>query len=76
MMIFRYLLNNNLTDSPIIYLCPSVSKFFSFTLWDWCDKENVVIQTVPQNIFNYLRTGNMGIFEKLEPAFQQFVQKK
>ena len=73
---FRYLKDKHLNQSPVLYLCPSVSKICSFALWDECNRMNVLLQTVPQNIFNYFRTGNLGIFEKLDHAFQQTVQKE
>ena len=57
-------------------MCPAVSKSIGFTLWDMCNKYNFVLQTVPQNIYNYIRTSNLGIFEKLGPAFDSTVSNK
>ena len=72
----RYLDENGVMEPPIIYMCPSVSKYCGFTLWQLANSENIVLQTVPQNIFNYLRTSNMGIFEKLLPAYRLLRSKE
>ena len=73
---FSYLFQNGLYESPVVYLCPSVSKFVSFALWDMCNLKKILLQMVPQNIYNYFRTGNMGIFEKLDSGFKQIVSKR
>ena len=59
-----------------MYFVPSVSKYIGFTLWDICNQYQFVMQTVPQNIYNYLRTGNLGIFEKIERVMDQEVLKQ
>ena len=74
--IFSYLARNELYESPVIYLTPAVSKVVGFTLWEMCNRYNFVIQTVPQNIWNYLRTANLGIFDKLDVAFNQLVKTR
>ena len=63
-------------DSPVLYMCPGVSTRIGYTLWDICNQYKFIVQTVPQNIYNYFQTGNMGIFEKVKPAFKQMVEKK
>ena len=73
---FRYLSDNQMNASPVIYLCPRVSQHLAFFMWDLCNKYNYIIQTVPHNIHRYFRTCNMGIFEKTRPKFQEIVRKK
>ena len=72
----RYLENNNLPDFPIIYMCLEVSKHISFYSWDLCNTKNVVLQTVPYNIYRYIKTSNMGVFDKLKPKFLQLCKEK
>ena len=75
-LFFSYLAGNSLFEPPVVYFVPSVSKYIGFTLWDLCNQYNFVIQTVPQNIYNYLRTANLGIFDKLERAFEQEIARQ
>ena len=62
-------------DIPVIYFVPKLSKFINFYIWDQCNLENAIIQTVPYNIYSYLRTGNMGIFEKFTDVFKKVADK-
>ena len=70
-IVFSILKARGMTDIPVIYFVPKLSRFISLYLWDQCNLENVIMQTIPYNIYNYFRTGNMGIFEKVMEAFQR-----
>ena len=59
-----------------MYMAPSLSKHISFALWDKCNCSEYIIQTIPQNIYNYFRNANMGIFEKMQANFQDQVKKE
>ena len=73
---YRDLTEKELLEPPVIYMVPAVSMKIGFTLWDMFNQYNFILQTIPQNIYNYIRTGNLGIFEKIKPAFAQLVRKK
>ena len=73
---FRFLTEQQLFESPVLYMCPSVSKWIGFTLWDMCNNYNFVLQTVPQNIYNYIQTSDLGILEKIIPTFNMQVLEK
>ena len=72
----RFLLQNNLLESPIVYMSPDISKHMSLFAWDICNRQNFVLQTVPYNIYRYLKTANMGIFDKLKPKFEEMAKKR
>ena len=72
----RFLQQRELKDIPVVYYAPRLAKFISFYLWDQCNLENVIVQTIPFNIYNYFRTGNMGVFEKVTPSFQRAVKNQ
>ena len=59
-----------------MYMAPSLSKHISFAWWDKCNRSEYIIQTIPQNIYNYFRTANMGIFDKMQANFQDQVKKE
>ena len=65
----------NMTNIPVIYFVPKMSKHISLYLWDQCNMENVILQTVPYNVYSYLITGNMGVFEKVEESFYKVASK-
>ena len=58
-----------MSESPVIYFTPTLATKIGFYSWDKCNEWNFVIQTVPNNIYRYFRTGNMGIFEKMTTLF-------
>ena len=68
---FSILKARAMNDIPVIYFVPKLSKFITLYLWDQCNLESVIMQTVPYNIYNYFRTGNMGIFEKVLDSFSK-----
>ena len=72
----RYLEENHLEAFPIIYLFPELSKHISLYAWDLCNNQNIVLQTVPCNIHRYMRTCNMGVFDKLKPEFDGMAKEK
>ena len=72
----RYLGQNDLQESPIVYLSPEMAKQISFFGWDLSNNYNFMLQTIPHNIYRYFRTSNMGIFDKLIPKFKQMAQKR
>ena len=72
----RFLVENDLKESPIIYLSPAVSKHISLFLWDIANKHNSVLQTIPQNIYRYFRMSNMGIFDRLTPKFKEMAKER
>ena len=70
------MIGNHLDESPIIYWAPTLSKHMSFFMWDIANSENIVLQTIPHNIYRYFRTSNMGIFDKLTPKFRQLAKER
>ena len=73
---FRYLTKEELLESPVIYTCPGVSQHIRFTLWQLCNSYNFALQTVPQNVYNYLKTANLEIFDKLKPMYDKIIHKQ
>ena len=72
----RFLIANSLTELPIIYMSPDLAKHISFFFWDLANRQNVVVQTIPRNIYRYFKTSNMGIFEKLKPKFNAIAKER
>ena len=70
------MINQNLQESPIIYLAPDLANHISFFMWDISNREQFVLQTIPWNIYRYLQTCNMEIFEKLTPKFKDLAKKR
>ena len=73
---FRFLINNYLKESPIIYFSPHLSGHISFYMWDIANRHNFVIQTIPYNIYRYFQTANMGTLDKLDPKFKHLAKEK
>ena len=75
-LFIRYLIANHLKELLILYFAPSLSKHISFYLWHIANNENIVLQTIPHNIYRYFKTSNMGIFDKLCPKFKELAKER
>ena len=71
-----FMLENSMTESPIIYLAPELASHINFFMWEIANTHNFVIQTIPKNIYRYFKTANMSVFEKLKPKFEALAKEK
>ena len=70
------MIDNNLTESPIIYFAPDLAQHVNLFMWDIANNHNFVLQTIPKNIYRYIKTANMGVFEKVKPKFEQLAKER
>ena len=72
----RYMVHNNIQGPVVLWIAPRLFEAWSLLAWMAARKSGIIVETIPQHLYDSYRLTNRGIFDRLSPAIDREMDKR